>query len=561
MQLLCNFYAKFIAISLFCGLMAVNSSAWAQLYPIKMGENCAGQKWPIFDVPPVLPFEQRIDSSSFVFGGLVVSIKYIDHNERIYTCATILVHRIYKGDFIADTVEVLSYYGRNLNDTRLQCIGDIRMGKGGIFFVNQNNVFDTQNLNGRLRFRLAFLNGGMADWDEIGLSMHIIDNAEECFEKRGFEKVSDGIKKITKKCIDVEGLRKKKSKVSSKSAINISSFEPASIAAGHLESPTEFVINGSGFGETKGKVYFRDANVPSISGTPFEVEYVAINPKFITYWQDDEIIISAIPTVGYATDIAGAGIANLGSAIGSGKIAVEIAGGDPLNPTRKKSSTSLTVTHAILNHVVLPTPWSTNPELQEYYELHNHDFVNDSPNNYDFEFVYDPEFYNNKPAYAAFHRALDTWRKKTGVRFTERCGEVACNEVTDNQVAVLFDTETTTSAGCYHIIDQAIIQAITYHEEAVCDNKAYFTKKSIIFDPEPEFQEIACNWDYDSENSTENDLNFENYALHELGHLLGLDHVVNKQQLMTPSTPPGKNKLSSGIDLNNIRLVTGNNRY
>ena len=32
----------------------------------------------------------------------------------------------------------------------------------------------------------------------------------------------------------------------------ITGFAPTVMAAGHLENPTEFVINGSGFGETKG---------------------------------------------------------------------------------------------------------------------------------------------------------------------------------------------------------------------------------------------------------------------------------------------------------------------
>jgi len=181
-----------------------------------MRYRCDGDSWPVFDLPPLLPVEQRIDSSSFVFMGTVVGIKYIDHNERRYTCATILIHRIYKGDFIADTVEVLSYYGYNPADKRYQYIGGTSLDKGDIFFVNQNNVFNTQNPNGRLRFRLAFLNGGTADLDAIGLSMHIIDNAEECFEERGFEKISDGIKKITKKCIDVEAMRKKKAKLATK---------------------------------------------------------------------------------------------------------------------------------------------------------------------------------------------------------------------------------------------------------------------------------------------------------------------------------------------------------
>lgn len=61
------------------------------------------------------------------------------------------------------------------------------------------------------------MNGSTAAWDEIGLSMHIIDNNIECEQGAdGVKKISDGIKKITKKCIDVEAMRKKKAKLATK---------------------------------------------------------------------------------------------------------------------------------------------------------------------------------------------------------------------------------------------------------------------------------------------------------------------------------------------------------
>ena len=81
----------------------------------------------------------------------------------------------------------------------------------------------------------------------------------------------------------------------------ISGFSPTNIAVGHLENPvqglddpnttpieTEFVINGSGFGETKGKVYFRDANVPVISPILFDKEHLKYffqknNPKTLFF--------------------------------------------------------------------------------------------------------------------------------------------------------------------------------------------------------------------------------------------------------------------------------------
>jgi len=68
----------------------------------------------------------------------------------------------------------------------------------------------------------------------------------------------------------------------------ITGFAPNIVAAGHLENPTQFVINGSGFGETKGSVYFRDANVPVISPILFDKEHLKYffqknNPKTLFF--------------------------------------------------------------------------------------------------------------------------------------------------------------------------------------------------------------------------------------------------------------------------------------
>lgn len=81
--------------------------------------------------------------------------------------------------------------------------------------------------------------------------------------------------------------------------------------------------------------------------------------------------------------------------------------------------------------------FATNSAFENLYSPHELRLHN--ANGQDgYTFVYDPEFFTNKPAYNAFHRALDTWRKTTGMRVREVCGEVACQDATANQVAVYF---------------------------------------------------------------------------------------------------------------------------
>jgi hypothetical protein len=319
--------------------------------------------------------------------------------------------------------------------------------------------------------------------------------------------------------------RKKKAKSLSP---NITGFTPAFVAAGHLENPTPITITGQNFGDVEGTVYFENPGFANMTpAPPIYLQYARINPQFVT-WSNTQIIINQLPSAGYSDE----DFEYAHNAIpGTGNIRIKTVDKLPA-----ESGDIITISHAIRNHIAFPTGSLSNPEQQQYYEVHNHDFVNDAPNEFDFEFIYDPEFYSNKPAYNAFHRALDTWRKATGVRFTEVCGEVACQDATANQVAVYFVTETTNNNGC----QPADALGINHVNFIICDNKAYAHNRRIAFNLSP-CGSSSCSWDFDSPNSNNVDYNFESTALHELGHLLMLDHVADIQDLMYKSQNAGTN--------------------
>lgn len=159
------------------------------------------------------------------------------------------------------------------------------------------------------------------------------------------------------------------------------------IAVGYLEDPTqglddpntapvetEFVINGSGFGDIKGKVYFRDANVPEISMLPFYVEYVEINPQFIASWTNTEIILSAIPSKGYAKPGTDTPIDETGlkAIVGSGKIIVSSDGSTINKPSNcyftLKDLPQLAQTAYLVSEqlVCSPNPFSSSMNVQFY---------------------------------------------------------------------------------------------------------------------------------------------------------------------------------------------------
>lgn len=201
---MCKFYANFIAISLFCGLLAINVPAWAQIYSHKMKYSCGGMKQAIFNLPPPLSVQQQIDSSTFVFIGNIVSQKTINYQDREYVCATIAVEEIFKGEFVTDTVEVLSYYGYNRNDTRYQYRGTLGY-YDCVFFVNQNKVFHTELPSGRLRFRLAALTGSSNDW------FHFCGRMDNDFLEKEIsaEETKNRLKALTNKRVKVISSKKK----------------------------------------------------------------------------------------------------------------------------------------------------------------------------------------------------------------------------------------------------------------------------------------------------------------------------------------------------------------
>ncbi|KAH6824194.1 hypothetical protein C2S53_011705 [Perilla frutescens var. hirtella] len=67
------------------------------------------------------------------------------------------------------------------------------------------------------------------------------------------------------------------------------------------------------------------------------------------------------------------------------------------------------------------------------------------------------------------------------------------------------------------------------------------------------------NWSYDSINGTPDDaVDFETAALHEIGHMLGLEHSTVQSAVMFPFFNLGERKRLDDDDINGIRFLYGN---
>jgi hypothetical protein len=101
----------FIYVLLLCLLyMGGQQRVWGQdVYPPGRGWDDVDYGYPKVVVPPDIPLKQRVKAASAVFEGRVVNIHVITtENNKKYTCFVVEVYRIFKGDFVADTVDVVS---------------------------------------------------------------------------------------------------------------------------------------------------------------------------------------------------------------------------------------------------------------------------------------------------------------------------------------------------------------------------------------------------------------------------------------------------------------------
>ena len=140
----------FIYLLLLCLLyVGGQQRVWGQFKP-----NCGGIEYPKSVVPPPIPLNERVKAASAVFEGRVVNIHVITtENNKKYTCFVVEVYRIFKGNFVADTVDVVSsvdwdtYRKEPLLNQSLWTYGI------GIFFTEPTTKFDAFTQSTRKKFQ------------------------------------------------------------------------------------------------------------------------------------------------------------------------------------------------------------------------------------------------------------------------------------------------------------------------------------------------------------------------------------------------------------------------
>ncbi|WP_142784274.1 T9SS type A sorting domain-containing protein [Changchengzhania lutea] len=427
-----------------------------------------------------IPIDKQIYNSNLIVEGKVVSQKSYWNAEKnnIYTSNTVEVYKVFKGNPV-EFVEIITVGGvvglrAQITTHSLQ----LTPSSQGMFILKQVGSDRIQS-EGSISnsFETYSDSQGFYKYDVISNSVHNVFTSFKDIEKDFYPKVQDITKKTVLKIKNNDNLaRYKSSQNKSFKPVGISNISPTSIVAGEEKQLT---ISGSDFGNTKGKVSFRDADDGGAS-------FIEALDSQVLSWNNTTIVVE-VP-----------------SRAGTGEVRVIHA----TDATFDDSSQILTVTHSEINVIDGGIAYPTQ-------------HVNENGSGgYTWQMFTD--FDANTDAKNAFNRALDTWRCETKINwFVGAVTSVdAVGSTTDGANVVRFDNGTELPDGtlgrCTYFISGC----------GTSPNINWFVSElDIVFDD-------GTNWYFGEGATPFVQYDFQSVALHELGHGHQLAHVIDNSAII-----------------------------
>lgn len=287
---------------------------------------------------------------------------------------------------------------------------------------------------------------------------------------------------------------------------------------GSIDPEKELVIQGSNFGSAIGFVQFSNSNTGGISKEIIDYE------TDIVYWRDDEIRVKVPP-------FAGTGVVevknNSGNTIGSADIVIE---------------------------------WTLNPVYSNYrgFDKHTRQMpklldVNGN-GGYTIQFNTTSGFGVDQAAVAAFERAVETWRCETQVNWTVDKTGTTAGIAKDDLCVVQYNSD----------LPAGILGLATTRYKALGSTKCLgentlwsVREFDVEFIPNSHLLS-GYGWNFGESNTSTShfQFDFESIALHELGHALGLGHVIDVEDVMHFSISNGQERRK----LNTNAIQAGNHK-
>ncbi len=464
-----------------------------------------------------IPLSTQVQSSSQIIEGKVIAkTSFWDANHHnIYTANTVEVFKIFKGQNLNDTINIITSGGTVGNSIEVVTPSlSLNVGDIGVFMLTNSNLEITNN-NPLNSYKTFAASQGFYKYNISSNTAynHFItsQNIANVFYKTITTLTKrTSITEISK--FDVQ--KAYETMVSNRTTLDsedIIEFIPTTVNGGVRDVLT---INGVNFGNTKGTINFRDAN---FGGS----QYIAALDSQVLTWTNSQITVE-VP-----------------SRAGTGDFQVVTAAGTVIT-----SSTDLTVFYSQIN----PSNTTTAFSSQHF----------DSNGLGGYTWQMHTEFDANSDAKASFSRAFDSWVCTTGINW--ELGAVTTTDViADDDVNVIrFDNGAELPEG---------VLGRTTTRFSACNNPSSPGGLGILIDElDIVFNDVftgnlsQLSWEFGPDTASGLEIDFESVAVHELGHAHLLAHIINPGQVMHFSLVNGQNSRDLGpSDLNGANNVMDRN--
>ena len=443
---------------------------------------------------------KQIEKSTLVLEGKVLSKKsfWDTNHQKIYTINTVEVSKVFKGE-ILPTIEIITLGGVVGMDAQIVYPSlKLNIDDTGVFTLYNNHLeLESKKETNKIKFKPY---GSLQGFYKYDLDSDTAIN--QFTSKKGItSSFYNEIKSYTKTDyiqltnFDVQNDTSTTNKTSNSLPVTITNFSPTNSTAG---TESVLTITGSNFGTTKGKVGFSNADK---GGSGF---INALDSQILT-WTNTRITVE-IP-----------------SEAGTGKVKVTNNDGSLL-----VSNDTLFIRYAQAN--IISDYLNSGVNVAYKTQL-----INDNGSG-GYTWHMSSGFTQQTGAKEALQRALKTWSCETQLNWILNESNIITSASAQHKAnldginVLTFDDSTSTDPDSN--LPDTVLGLRTSHysgctvtKNGVSSLEWYVTEFDIIFDDE-------TNWNFNSQNPSSTEFDFESVALHELGHCRQMDHIIDTNNIM-----------------------------